>query len=577
MTDQLTVSTGYCSDKGRKELNQDFHGLRIPNQPQLGAKGIAIAIADGISSSQVSQIASQAAVTGFLEDYYCTSYAWSVKKSAQRVLMATNSWLHAQTRQSQYRYDREKGYVCTLSALVIKSTTAHLFHIGDARIHHLRSGSMEQLTNDHRVWITREQSHLSRALGADSHVEIDYRTLAAEPGDVFVLTTDGIHEHVAPERMTALIEQYGANLEEAAQQILAEAYDQGSDDNLTIQLVRIDALPGQQDASELFQQLTELPFPPMLEARMVIDDFSVVRQLHASSRSHVYLARDNHSGQHVALKTPSIDMRHNSAYLERFLLEEWVARRIDSPHVVKAAAQTRKRHSLYTVSEWVEGQTLTQWMIDHPRPELETVRRIVEQIALGLQAFHRLEMLHQDLRPANVMIDTSGTVKIIDFGATQVAGIMEMRPVVAEAEILGTLQYTAPEYFIGDHGSASSDLFSLAVITYQMLTGRLPYGVEVGRTRTRAAQSRLSYSSVLAENRELPAWIDDVLKRALHPQPHKRYQELSEFVYDLRHPHQDFLHRARAPLMERNPLLFWQSISALLALTVALLIIFWPR
>jgi serine/threonine protein kinase len=303
----------------------------------------------------------------------------------------------------------------------------------------------------------------------------------------------------------------------------------------------------------------------------------VVRQLHASSRSHVYLARDNHSGQHVALKTPSIDMRHNSAYLERFLLEEWVARRIDSPHVVKAAAQTRKRHSLYTVSEWVEGQTLTQWMIDHPRPELETVRRIVEQIALGLQAFHRLEMLHQDLRPANVMVDTSGTVKIIDFGATQVAGIMEMRPVVAEAEILGTLQYTAPEYFIGDHGSASSDLFSLAVITYQMLTGRLPYGVEVGRTRTRAAQSRLSYSSVLAENRELPAWIDDVLKRALHPQPHKRYQELSEFVYDLRHPHQDFLHRARAPLMERNPLLFWQSISALLALTVALLIIFWPR
>lgn len=577
MTSQLSISFGHCSDKGRKEVNQDFHALHIPEQPQLGAKGIAIALADGISSSQVSQIASQTAVTGFLEDYYCTSDAWSVKKSAQRVLMATNSWLHAQTRQSQYRYDREKGYVCTLSALIIKSTTAHLFHIGDARIHHLRDGSIEQLTNDHRVWITRDQSHLSRALGIDSHVEIDYRTLPVESGDIFVLTTDGIHEHVTAERMAALIEQQCMDLQEAARQILAEAYDQGSDDNLTIQIVRIDSLPSQQDPSELFQQLTELPFPPMLEARMVIDDFTVVRQLHASSRSHVYLARDNESGEHVALKTPSIDMRHDSAYLERFLMEEWIARRIDNAHVVKAAAQTRKRHYLYTVSEFIEGQTLAQWMIDHPRPGLETVRSIIEQTAQGLRAFHRLEMLHQDLRPANVMIDASGTVKIIDFGATQVAGIMEMNPVAVDDEILGTLQYTAPEYFVGDRGSACSDLFSLAVITYQMLTGRLPYGVQVGRARTRAAQSRLAYSSALDENRELPVWIDDVLRKALHPQPHKRYQELSEFVYDLRHPNRHFLQRTRPPLLERNPVLFWQCTSALLALMLSLLLIFWPR
>ncbi|WP_340124631.1 protein phosphatase 2C domain-containing protein [Methylobacter svalbardensis] len=98
----------------------------------MSSKGIAIGLADGISSSDVSHIASQAAVTGFLEDYFCTSEAWSVKKSVQRVLIASNSWLYAQTRQSRYCYDMDRGYVCTLSAMVIKSTTAHIFHVGDS-------------------------------------------------------------------------------------------------------------------------------------------------------------------------------------------------------------------------------------------------------------------------------------------------------------------------------------------------------------------------------------------------------------------------------------------------------------
>ena len=135
MPRELRISIGQHSDKGRKETNQDFHGALIPDEPLLSLKGIAIVLADGISSSNVSQIASELAVKSFLTDYYCTSESWSVKTSAQRVLAATNSWLHAQTRHSQYAYDKDKGYVCTLSAMVIKSTTAHLFHVGDSRIY----------------------------------------------------------------------------------------------------------------------------------------------------------------------------------------------------------------------------------------------------------------------------------------------------------------------------------------------------------------------------------------------------------------------------------------------------------
>lgn len=563
MATQLKVSVGQHSDKGRKAANQDFHGIYIPQEPQLTTKGIAIALADGISSSAVSHIASESAVASFLGDYFCTSDAWSVKKSAQRVLMATNSWLYAQTRQSQYRYDLDRGYVCTLSAMVIKSTTAHIFHAGDTRIYRLRDTSLEQLTEDHRLWVSQDKSYLSRAMGINSHLELDYRRFQVEVGDRFVFATDGVYEFISAALMVELIEAQESDLDSAAQAIVEHAYAQGSDDNLTVQIVRVDSV-AQQDVSELQQQLTELPFAPVLEARMELDGYRIIRELYASSRSHIYLAHDIGADTKVVLKAPSVDLQHDLAHLERLLSEEWVARRINSPHVLKAPAQTRKRSYLYSVSEFVEGQTLRQWLLDHPQPELEKVRGMAEQISKGLQAFHRLEMLHQDLRPDNIMIDSNGVLKLIDFGSAQVAGLMEITSPIARNQLLGTAQYTAPEYFLGESGSPRSDQFSLAVIVYQMLSGRLPYGCDVAKCKSRAAQNRLVYQPLRDNDHELPAWLDDVLRKALQPDPLKRYPALSEFIFELRQPSQGILNKHRPPLLERNPLLFWKALSATL-------------
>lgn len=565
----LEVSLGQHSDKGRKETNQDFHGACVPAEPQRSAKGIAMAVADGISSSAVSHHASQSAVGVFLEDYYCTSPAWTVKKSALRVLAAVNSWLNSQTRQGPEPYEKDLGYVCTFSALVLKSTTAHLFHAGDARIHRLRDGTLEQLTTDHRLWVSQSQSYLSRALGIHANLEIDYQFTRLEQGDVFVITTDGVHEHVQARFVIDTVRTHAADLDAAARALVAEALAHGSQDNLTAVIARIDQLP-ERDASEVLREQTELPFPPALAPRMEIDGYRIQRELHVSSRSHVFLAADAETGAAVVIKTPASDLRTQPALLERFLMEDWVAQRISNPHVVRAAGLGRKRNSLYTVSEFIDGQTLHQWMIDNPRPSIETVRGIVEQIADGLLAFHRLEMLHQDLRPQNVMIDRTGTVKIIDFGSTRVAGIAEIASPLDHGELLGTVQYMAPEYFLGEGGSAGSDLYSLAAIAYQMLSGRLPYGGTVSQARTRAAQRKLRYRTVLADDREIPAWIDGVLRRALHPDPARRYEELSEFVYDLRHPNARYLSRGYVPLLERNPVAFWRGLALILG--VALLV-----
>ncbi|MES2913273.1 MAG: bifunctional protein-serine/threonine kinase/phosphatase [Pseudomonadota bacterium] len=571
---ELKISAGQYSDKGRKDTNQDFHGICVPTGAQLAAKGIAIALADGISSSAVSDVASQYSVTGFLEDYYCTSDAWSVKTSAQRILSATNSWLYAQTQKSQYRYDKDKGYVCTLSAMVIKSTTAHIFHVGDSRIYRLRGKSLEQLTTDHRIWISIGQSYLGRALGIKPQLEIDYQTQQVEVGDVFLLATDGVYEHIGEQELARIIHacnDSGSHLDDAAREIVCTAYKHGSTDNLTAQVIRIEALP-QRAAGEMVQQLGSLPIPPILQARMAFDGYTIVREVHGSSRSHIYLATDMETGTLVILKTPSIDLQGDAAYIERFLTEEWIARRISSAHVLRPCPPNRKRNFVYVVTEFIDGQTLSQWMRDNPKPGLEAVRSIVEQIAKGLRAFHRLEMLHQDLRPENIMIDRTGTVKIIDFGSASVASLLEAAPLDEQSQILGTVQYSAPEYFLGEGGTTRSDLFSLGVITYQMLTGRLPYGAEVAKSRTRSAQNKLHYDSVLHEDRDIPAWIDGVLRKAVHPNPAKRYDELSEFLHDLRHPNAAFLSKTRQPLLDRNPVAFWRGLSLVLAVAVIALL-----
>ena len=565
MNQALAVSIGQWSDKGKKPINQDFHGAMVPENGLLQTKGVALAIADGISTSSVSQVAAESSVAGFLEDYFSTSEAWSVKRSAQRVISATNSWLHAQNQQSQYRLERDHGYVCTLSVLVLRQRTAQIFHVGDSRIYRLQGKSLEQLTQDHRVWMGGEQSYLARAMGVQPQVDIDHLSFALEPGEVYLLATDGAYEHLEGTAVADALATYPQDLNAAARQLVELALLKGSEDNLTLQIVRIDQLPPP-DAGGLASTGSEraLPLPPALQAGTLFDGYTIVRELHQNHRSQVFLATDDGTGQRVVLKVPSTEMKADPTALEHFLLEEWVARRVHSPHLVKAHRSQRSPQYLYVALEYVEGQTLEQWKADHPTPTVEEVRDIIEQVAKGLQAMHRMEMIHQDVRPANVIIDANGTARLLDFGSTRVAGLADIaRP---HAPVPGFAQYAAPEFFLGDTGTPAADLFSLAVMTYELLCGRLPYGLDLVKTRTLAEQRKLAYQSVIDERRPIPPWLDPVLRKALHVEPHRRHQEVVEFAHELRHAPASALNAKRLPIAEAHPVLLWKMVSLILAL-----------
>lgn len=567
----LRVTLGQASLAGEHQANQDFHGACLPRGHQLAGKGIALALADGISSSAVSQVASQTAVRSFLEDYYATSEAWSVRRAAERVLSATNAWLHAQTMGSDARFEKDRGYVCTFSALILKGRDLHLLHVGDSRIYRLHPQALEQLTDDHRLRLSSTESCLGRALGTGPHVEIDYRSWEAEVGEIYLLATDGACTGLTAHDVHQALHAHADDLDAAAARLVSLARSRGSDDDATLQLLRIEALPAGDTAHPQLRR-EGLALPPPLAPRMEFEGFTLLRELQVSARSHLHLAVDQASGQQVVIKTPSVDLAQDPDYLDRFVLEEWVAQRIDSPHVIKAWAGERPRSHLFVAMEYIDGQTLAQWRVDNPRPALDSVRALVEQLAHGLQALHRREMLHQDLRPENVMIDQHGTLKLIDLANAHVAGLAEYHPDAHTLAVPGTLQYTAPEYLLGQGGSPRSELFALAAITYETLSGQLPYGLDAARVRSPADLRRLRYIPLRHHRPDLPAWVDAVLAKALHPNPTRRQEVISEFIHDLKAPGREFHDHRSPPLIERNPVMFWKAATALLSLSTAALL-----
>ncbi len=564
MPQELRVSIGQHSLAGRKPVNQDSHGVRVPTGEALASHGVTLALADGLSGSPVSHQASAQAVQGFLQAYYQVDHPASVEQAARPVLEELNHRLYAQTQSLGAQADPRKGQVCAFSALILRGREGHLLHVGDCRIYRLQAQTLEPLTQDHRVRGPAVLGYQGRALGLDATVAVDDRHWPLAQGEVYLLTTEGAYEYLNAADVQAALARHPDQLDAAASTLAAMALERCSQDNITVLLVRIDALPPGTDAPR--QDDSHLPCPPPLQAGMSFEGCTLVRELHHSARSQVWLAVDGAQGETLALKVPAPALQQNLAALARFQHEEWVARRIDNPHVRKPAASERPHRYLCVALAYVEGQTLAQWMADHPRPELDAVRQLVMQIARGLQAFHRRGLLYGGLSPDNVLIDRTGTVQLIDFGAVRAFGLAEDSAPAPDAA--SASPYSAPECATGGAPGPQADLFALAVLTYQMLSGQLPYP-STGATPPSPADWRHRRAVPLRAHRpDLPAWLEAVLNRALQPQPQRRPELLSEFTHALTAPGPAVSEPRPLPLIERHPVRFWQTVSAVLGLLV---------
>ncbi|MCG8667839.1 MAG: protein phosphatase 2C domain-containing protein [Pseudomonadales bacterium] len=568
----LSVSTAQRSEAGVKPQNEDSIGIHIPEGVQLTSKGVAAVICDGVSAAEAGREAAEACVKGFLNDYFSTPDPWSVKQSAHKVLTALNRWLWG---QSQSYIDHEKGYVCTLSALVLKSQTAYIFHVGDSRIYRFRDGEVEQITKDHVAHISAEKHYLARAMGIDLNLDIDFIRLDIEPGDVFVSTTDGIHDWIKPKHFKQIVSKgsLSGDLQILVDELVEVAKDNNSDDNLSCQAIRVDSL-GLQTNEDAVNRLSEKAFPPELASGMRLDGLVVLKEIYASQRSQLYLVEDIISAKQYVMKTPSRNYEDDPAYIERFIMEEWVGSRVDSPYVVNVCQPTQPRTFLYYLMEYVEGPTLGAYMAEKGHVDVRQAVEIIEKVVKGVRAFHRREALHQDLKPDNIIM-RDGDPIIIDFGSVFVAGVDEISSPIDHEIPLGTMEYSAPEYRLNRPRSEKSDQFSIALVLYEMLTGKHAYGMKYEVSENVNAVSRLSYTPAYRLNPHVPLWMDGTLKKALQISAELRYESLSEFVHDLKIPNPVYLEAEQRPLLEKDPLLFWKVTSGLLLLSQIATVFFW--
>jgi len=572
MKKTLKVSIGQYSTAGIKQQNQDFHGVYLPEGHVLKQKGIACVIADGIGSSNVSHLAAETAVGSFLSDYYSTSDAWSTQTSAERVIRATNSWLYAQTQQSQGRFDKDRGYVCTLSALILKQQQAHVFHVGDSRIYRIRDHEIELLTHDHRVWLSSREHYLSRALGADYRIEIDYRNIELKEKDIFLLMTDGVYEFVTDQQLLDLTLIDG-DLNQLAKAFVEKALEQGSDDNLSLQVIRVEQLP----ELNQFHIQQNYVFPQQLSKSEVFEGYVIDKILHQNHRSCLYLAHDTQQ-QPLVIKTLGVDLQQDKNAVEQFQLEDWVSKRLKHDNLMQCYPHNTEKKYLFQCYEYLQGETLAQWLHRQEKPlKLDDILPILQQTALALNAMHRLEMLHQDIRPKNIMVlnaESAMKIKLIDYGSTAVRGLVEINPKNAN-RALGTLAFMAPEYFIDHSPSVHSDQFSLAVMAYYLLTKQLPYGTDLARCNSLKQLKKVQYHSIRKYRPDLPIWLDKILGQALSIEPTHRFEALSELIHNLTHPSKELLNSKPPAIIERDPLRFWQMSCAVLGL-LFLLSIAWP-
>ncbi|NQZ28222.1 MAG: bifunctional protein-serine/threonine kinase/phosphatase [Colwellia sp.] len=563
LASELSFTVAQRSVAGKKTDNEDAIGIRLPKDSLLTNKGAVAVIADGVSAAEAGKEASETCVHNFLYDYYSTPDSWSVKKSTSQVLTALNRWLYGQGQQFN---DAQKGYVSTFSTIIFKSQTAHVFHVGDSRIYRFRQGELEQITRDHSTYINAKQSYLSRAMGLDVKLDVDCHSLAVELGDIYFLSTDGIHDFIKSKKLSAILAKLKpdsdeTHFEQTCEQLIALALTNGSGDNLSCQILRLDSLPAQ-TINEVGRKLSELPFPPYLEPDMILDGYKVEKVLHVNTRSQVYVVRDIESGARYCMKTPSVNFDDDLAYIERFIMESWMGSRINSPHVVKVIEGNRDKNWLYYLTEYIEGITLEQWIKENPKPAVQDVVYILAQIEKGLRAMHRREILHQDIKPGNIMIDNNGEAKIIDFGSCYSKGIAEIATPLDEPGILGTAGYSAPEVVITGKSTIQSEVFSLAVLAYEMLTGKEPFSGKLNKCRTVKAYLKTKYIPCFDENPLVPIWIDCAIKKGLRFKAERRHEDVLELLHELQNPNPKYKSNHNAVLMDKNPVLFWQVFSA---------------
>ncbi|WP_312271038.1 bifunctional protein-serine/threonine kinase/phosphatase [Pseudomonas sp.] len=550
----LTLSIGEATATGPRPENQDALRSVTPAPALALSKGHLFALADGVSHCADGGLAARSTVQALAMDYYSTPETWPIAQSLDRLLLAQNRWLQAGAQG--------QPLLTTLTALVLRGHRYTLAHVGDCRAYHLRGQTLSCLTEDH-VWQQPGMQHvLTRALGLEAHLIVDFHEGDLQIGDCFLLVSDGVWACLGDAAIRRILLDE-ANPMSAAHALIQAAHLAGSQDNASALLVRVDALPDKPLADAL-AEVAGWPVPPRLKEGQMFEGWQVEQRLAISQQSWLYRVRDG-AGRSWLLKTLSPGQQGDTQVMQALLMEEWFLRRVAGRAFVELHPLPQRQH-LYYVQREYPGRTLAiQFKQAGPFPLgewLDTATRLLR--ALG--QLHRRNILHRDIKPENLHRGDDGELRLLDFGLAYCPGLSHE----CEGAVPGTPSYLAPETFEGAAPGPQQDLFAVGVTLYYLLTGHYPYGEIEAFQRPRFQQPE----RVLRYRHDVPLWLNDWLLRGVAVDPVQRFETAEEALLLLEQGERQPALPPKA-LLEREPLKFWRTVACVSLLINLAAVLLW--
>jgi len=535
------LDAGCSSQAGRRPHNEDCVAMRQGSGRDQDL-GSILAMADGVSAGGLGAEAARTTVHALLTDYFDTAPTWDTTVALDRVISAHNAWLSGMNRRRAPLLGQ-----CTLTALVLRGQTYTLAHVGDTRAYLWRQGQLQQLTFDHVMPHPDLHHQLTRCVGSDERLLVDYQQGDLFSGDCLVLLSDGVHGVLGTRALTECLAQglaQGLPAQALADALVERALRQGSRDNPSAAVVLVKGVSDVtlQDAQRRTRQLPALP---RLQPGEQIDGLRV-RSLLADTGSHVLYRVHDATGADYVLKTLHPARAHDEVERTMLAHEAWVAMRMQSgqagQHLARLhttvpgtppAASPRLPSACYLLYDWHAGSTLAQRLRAGPALSVPQAVDLALQAARALGQLHRHGVVHRDIKPDNLHLGDDGVLRILDLGVALTGRESEATRLLHA----GTPSYMNPEQWPGYRDNeaqapdAASDLYALGVTLYQLLTrGRMPYGeivpYQVGRFhRDPQAPSRLQPG--------VPIWLDHIVLKAVARDRSQRFETAEELVLAL--------------------------------------------
>ena len=474
----------------------------------------------------------------------------------------------------------------TLTALVLRGQVWTVAHVGDTRAWLVRDGDCVQLTQDHAFEEAFHRSRLMRAVGLDDRVRIDFEQGELRRGDVFMLTTDGVHG-VLPRQQLVTLSQ-AANAQLASQAIVEAALKAGARDNVTALVVRVTQLLAGHFEDTLLAG-RDLPVPPHLNIGDAIDGYAIVAELADTGAHRLYQARctraqsaqvqSAHDGTLVLLKTLHESCRNDPQERAMLAHEAWLALRIAErrpPHGEAGfvcAHATDHASAFYTVFDWHPGATLENLLAAGRHFEVPQIVGAAIAVARALARLHRHGVVHRDIKPSNLHLGEDGKWRVLDLGvALSGSDAQEFKLLRA-----GTPSYMNPEQWGSDAAEPvaadeASDVYALGVTLYEWLTTKLPYGQLEPYSGSRVRRDPKPPSRLRPD---VPIWLDHIVLKAVAIERQERFDTAEELIVALeRGAARPLARPLGTPMIARDPTALWKiALGASLLLNA--LLIYW--